>query len=132
MQGPEGAVDGAVQHHRRHHAAQPQPRDQRGGLAVAVGEAHAQPRAARTAPMAAGHVGGGPGLIDEDQPLGVEVWLGVEPGAPLLQNVRAVLLDRVAGLFFRVIPRRWKNRDRADLDVAIPRSASRSHNSISV
>lgn len=126
------AVDGAVQDHGGDHAAEPQARDQRGGLSVAVGEAHPQPGAARTPPVAAGHVGCRPGLVDEDQALGVEVWLGVEPGAPLLQNVRAVLLDRVAGLFFRVIPRRWKKRDSADLEVAIPRAASRSHNSISV
>jgi hypothetical protein len=70
--------------------------------------------------------------VDENKALGVEIGLGVEPGAPLLQDVRAVLLDRVAGLFFRVIPRRWKNRDSADLDVAIPRAASRSHSSTSV
>jgi hypothetical protein len=50
--------------------------------------------------VAAGHVGGGPGLVDKDQPLWVEIGLGVKPGAPLLQNVWAVLLDRVAGLFF--------------------------------
>ncbi len=52
--------------------------------------------------------------------------MGVEPGATLLQDVRTVLLDRMPGLFFRVIPRRWKNRDSADLEVAIPRAASRS------
>ena len=100
MQGPEGAVDGAVQHHRRDHAAQPQARDQRGGLAVAMREAHAQPGAARTPSMAARHVGGGPGLIDEDKALWVEIGLRVEPGAALLQDVRTVLLNRVAGLFF--------------------------------
>ena len=82
--------------------------------------------------MAARHVGGGPGLVDEDEPLRVEIGLGVEPGAPLAQNVRTVLLDRVAGLFFRVIPRRRKNRDSADLDVASPRAASRPHSSASV
>ena len=132
MQGPEGAVDGAVQHHRRDHAAQPQARDQRGGLAVAVREAHAQPGAAPTPPVAAGHVCGGPGLVDEDQPFGIEIGLGVEPGPALAQDVGTVLLNRVASLFFRVIPRRWKNRDSADLEVAIPRAASRSHSSISV
>ena len=106
MQGPEGAVDGPVQHHRRDHAAQPQAGDQRGCLAVAMGKAHAQPGAARTPPVAARHVGGGPGLVDEDQTLGVEIGLGVEPGPALAQDVRAVLLDGVASLFFRVIPRR--------------------------
>jgi hypothetical protein len=82
--------------------------------------------------MAERHVGCGLGLVDNDQALGVEIGLGVEPGASLLRNVWAVLLDRVAGFFFRVIPRRWKNCDRADLDVVIPCAASRSHNSTSV
>ena len=93
------AVDRSVQHHRRDHAAQPQARDQCGGLAVAMREAHAQPGAARTPPVAARHVGGRPGLVDEDQPRRVEIGLGVEPGAPLLQDVRTVLLDRMPGLF---------------------------------
>jgi len=82
--------------------------------------------------MAARHVGGGPGFVDEDEPLGVEVGLGVKPEVALAQDVRTVLLDGVAGLFFLVMPRRWKNRDRADFDVAIPRAASRSHSSTSV
>jgi hypothetical protein len=54
--------------------------------------------------MAAGHVGGGPGLIDEDQTLRIEVELVVEPAPPLPQDVGPVLLDRVPGLFLRVIP----------------------------
>jgi len=82
--------------------------------------------------MAPRHVGGRPGLIDKDQALGVEIRLGVKPDAPLAQNVRAVLLEGVAGLFFRVMPRRWKNRDSADLEVAIPHAASRSQSSNSV
>jgi hypothetical protein len=64
--------------------------------------------------------------------VGVEIGLSVEPGAPLAQDVRMVLLDRVAGLLFRVITRRWKNRDSADLEVAIPRAVSRSQSSTSV
>jgi hypothetical protein len=47
--------------------------------------------------MAARHVGGGPGLVDEDQTLGVETELGVEPSAALAQDIRAILFDRVAG-----------------------------------
>lgn len=54
--------------------------------------------------MAAGHVGRGPGLVDEDEALGVEVELAVEPGLALAQDVRAVLLARVPDLFLRVIP----------------------------
>jgi hypothetical protein len=60
--------------------------------------------------MRAGHVGGRPCLVDEDQPLRVQVELVVEPVLALGQDVGPVLLDRVAGLFFRVIPWRTKKR----------------------
>lgn len=90
-------VDGAVQRHRGDHAAQSQARDQRGGLSMAVGEAHPQPGAARTPSVAARHVCGGPGLVDEHAPLGIEIGLYVEPGATLAHDVGTVLLNRVAG-----------------------------------
>ena len=54
--------------------------------------------------MAARHVGGGPGLVDEDEALRIKVELAVEPGLASAQDVGPVLLDRMAGLFFRVIP----------------------------
>lgn len=69
-----------------------------------VREAHPQPLAPRAAAMAAGHVGGGPGLVDEDEALGFEVDLAVEPVLALPQDVGTVLLDRMPGLFLRVIP----------------------------
>jgi hypothetical protein len=49
--------------------------------------------------MAAGHVGGSPRLVDEDEALGIEIKLAVEPMLPLPQDVGPVLLDRVAGLY---------------------------------
>lgn len=48
--------------------------------------------------------------VDEHQPLGIEVDLAVEPGLPSLQDVGAVLLRGVGGLFLRVIPWRAKKR----------------------
>ena len=54
--------------------------------------------------MAAGHVGGGPRLVDEDEALGFQVELAVEPVLTLPQDVGAILLNRVPGLFLRVIP----------------------------
>ena len=54
--------------------------------------------------MAAGHVGGGPGLVDEDEALRVQIELAIEPVLALLQDVGAVLLDGRPGLFLRVIP----------------------------
>ena len=54
--------------------------------------------------MTAGHVGGGPGLVDEDEAFGFEIDLAIKPVATLPQDVGTVLLDRVPGLFLRVIP----------------------------
>ncbi len=54
--------------------------------------------------MAAGHVRGGPRLIDEHEPFGFQVELAVKPVPTLAQDIGAVLLDRVPGLFLRVIP----------------------------
>jgi hypothetical protein len=82
--------------------------------------------------MGADHVRRRPGLVDEDEPFGIEVRLRLEPVAALLQDVRTILLDRVPGLFFRVTPWRWKKRDRLDVDVAMPRPARRSQSSSSV
>jgi transposase len=77
---------------------------------MAVREAHPQPLAFPTTAIAADHVRGGPGLINEDEALRIEIELAVEPLLALLQDVRTVLLDRVTSLFLRVIPTRMKNR----------------------
>lgn len=53
--------------------------------------------------MAAGHVGGDPGLVDKNEALGFEVDLSIEPALALPQDAGMVLLDRVPGLL-RVIP----------------------------
>jgi hypothetical protein len=53
--------------------------------------------------MGAGHVGLRPGLIDEDQARGVKIWLRLEPGAPAPQDIRPILLARMASLFLRVM-----------------------------
>jgi hypothetical protein len=52
------------------------------------------------------HVRAGPGLIDEDQPVGIKIGLAVEPGLAPLQNVGTVLLAGMPGLFLSVIFRR--------------------------
>ena len=45
------------------------------------------------------HFGRGAGLVDEDQLIGVEVELAVEPGLPRLADILAVLRGGVGGLF---------------------------------
>ena len=101
------SIDGAVQHEGRHDPAQAQAGHQR-RLPVAVRHAHPQPLAAWGAPVRAGHLGGGAGLVDEDQALGIEIELAVEPCLPRLADVGAVLLGSVRGLFSRVTA--WRRK----------------------
>ena len=61
---------------------------------------YAQTLAARRLSVGAGHVGLGPGLVDEHQALGLQVDLAVEPLLASGQDVRSVLFRRVGGLFF--------------------------------
>ena len=75
---------------------------------------------------------GMPNIGTEEEPRGIEVGLGLEPGAALAQDVRAVLLDGVAGLFLRVSPWRRKKRWTVPMPTGVPRSASRRWTSTSV
>jgi hypothetical protein len=43
-------------------------------------------------------------LVDEHQPVGVEVELTLEPGPAAAQDIGAVLLGSVRSLFLRVMP----------------------------
>ena len=104
------SVDRTIQHHRRDHAGHAKARHQCGGFAVAMREAHAQALAPGAAAMAAGHVGRGPSFVDEDEPFGIEIELAVEPVMSLLQDIGTILLDSMASLFLRVMPRRAKKR----------------------
>lgn len=58
-------------------------------------------KAAQATAMGAGHLGGGPRFIVEDQLLGGEVGLPFEPGLPPDNDVRPPPLYRVRGLFER-------------------------------
>lgn len=71
---------------------------------VPEGYAGAQTLAPAAAPMPASRVGGRPGFVDEDEALGIEIELALEPLPSPIQDIGAILLGRVAGLFFRVIP----------------------------
>lgn len=54
---------------------------------------------ARRLSVAAHHVGGGPGLVDEDVALGIKIKLTVETCLPPLQDDRALLLCRFGSLY---------------------------------
>jgi hypothetical protein len=66
---------------------------------MAVGEPHPQSLALGATPVGAGHVGGRPGFIDEDETLRVEIELIIEPTLALAQDIGVILLGRVASLF---------------------------------
>ena len=58
-----------------------------------------QPRAAAAAAMAAGHIGFGPGLVDEYQAPGVKPALMRLPSGPAAGDVGAILLAGVQNFF---------------------------------
>ncbi len=135
VRGPGGeplAGHRSVEHERRGHARQPERADEGGGVPMAVRHAHAQPLALGCAAMQACHLGARSGLVDEDQPPGIEVGLLGEPGTAALQDIRAILLGRVAGLFLRVIRRLRKKRHSVATARLMPSSASVARNSASV
>lgn len=123
------AVDRAVQNHRRDHTAEAEAGDEGRRFPVAVRNRHPQAFTPDAAPVRARHVRRGPGFIDEDKPRGIEIRLRLEPCPALLQDVGPILFDRVAGLFLRVRPWRWKNRERAEVDAATPHSPRRARSS---
>ena len=77
---------------------------------MAVRDADAQALAAAAAPVGPSHVGRGPGLVDAHPACGIKIELTVEPGFAPFQDVGAVLLGRVRGLFLRVMAWRAKKR----------------------
>src|SRR3954469_810566 len=88
-----------------------------------------QPPPARGPPVAPGHVGGSPGLVDEDQPFGIEIQLALKPGLAPLADVGPILLGRVRRLFLRVIWCRRQKRQSALTLTKAPCSAKRALNS---
>jgi hypothetical protein len=107
--GLEGvAVDRPIEHPGGDEAAHGQSADEGRGLPVAVGDADPQPCPTQATPMATRHVGRSPYLVDEDQPVGIEIELILEPPFAPDQHVGAVLIGGVRGLFLRVMAWRAK------------------------
>ena len=93
--GLEGAaIDRTIEHERSDHAARGQASDESRRFPVAVGNADAQAFAAAAAGVGPSHLGRSPGLVDEDQTLGIEFELAFEPRLTPLQDVGAILLGR--------------------------------------
>ena len=83
----------------------------------------------RRSPVAPLHVGGGRGLINEHNVVGIKIELALEPSLACLAHVRTVLLGRVKRPFLRVMPRRRKKRDRPLRLTAAPCSCNVSRTS---
>ena len=99
---------------------------------MAMRDAGAQSFAPGGAPAQPRHVGGGPRLVDEHQPFGIESGLTVEPGLAPLYDVRTIPLGGVGGFFIRQA-QRSRNVHRVARAARTPRSArSRASSSLIV
>lgn len=106
-----GAVGGAIDETERAQAGAAQGGCDGGSFVVALRHEEPAPLTARGASVTAGHVGGGRGLVEEDQRVRVEVGQGLEPGLAGLPYVGPLLLSRIESPFLRVMPWRAKKRD---------------------
>ena len=79
--------------------------------------------------VAARHVGGRGRLVEEDQPVGIEGVLVLEPRLASGPYVLALLLSRMDRPFLWVMPCRAKKRDKLLVLVCTPRSAKASRSS---
>jgi hypothetical protein len=130
--GLEGdAVDRPVEHHRRDHAGESESCHEGRRLPVAMRDAGPEPLTPWGAATKAGHVGGGPCLVDKHEAGGIEIEQGVEPVLAPLQDVRTVLFGRVRGLFLNVRPQRSRKVHSVARLAWTPRSAA-SFSSISL
>ena len=77
---------------------------------MAMGDRSAAALAPRRTAAKPGHFGRYSALVDEHQPLGIEIGLALEPGQPSGRYVRPVLFGCVRSLFLRVMSCRRKNR----------------------
>ena len=77
---------------------------------MAVWDGGPQAFTALAAAMCSRHVGRCPGFINKDEPVPIELTLALTPGLPSRQDIRAILLCGMGGLFLRVILWRSKKR----------------------
>lgn len=100
----QGGGDRTIIGLRRHEPAKADAGDERDRLVMAVRHADAQPPSAPATPTFARQIGRGARFVDEDELLGIEIELSLEPFEALLQDVRPLLLRGVCGLFLNVTP----------------------------
>ena len=105
--------------------APPQGGKERRGLPLALRDLVNEALSLRRPAAQPGHVGLGPGFIDEDQPPGVDEALIGSPSFAVATYVRAILLACDKGLFLTVTPIRRKKRLIIEVSALTPRSAER-------
>jgi len=92
-------IDGTVEHARRVDPIDAQGRDEGQGLPATVRGLLGQASPAPAPAAQRGHVRLGPGLVDEDEPLGIDASLVALPALPPARDVRPVLLGRGEAFF---------------------------------
>jgi len=81
---------------------------------------------ARTTPALACHIGGCPGLVDEDELRPIDPWLPIAPSRACSRYVRPALLGGVERLFLSVSLRALRNRSTEERPTLIPSCANAS------
>ena len=119
------AVDGPVEQAGRVDAVVAQGGKESRGLPLALRDLVDEALSLRRPAAQAGHIGLGPGFIDEDQSPGVDEPLIGSPSFAVAAYVRAILLARDKGLFLTVTPIRRKKRLIIEVSALTPRSAER-------
>lgn len=93
------AAHRAIERHRRCHACHAQRTREGRRLPMPVRDRRHAPLAARCASVHPRHLGRGTGLVDEDQPFGIEISLPGDPNAAQRGDVGPVLLGCVRRFF---------------------------------
>lgn len=123
------AVHGAVEKPRSDDATRAQTGGDGGRFVMPMRDGNPTALSARCTPVAAGHVGRGGGLVEEDEAVGIEFVLRPEPVFALGLHIRPLLLGGVGCVFLRVMAWRLKKRDRPLWLTVMPRSAKASRSS---
>src|SRR3546814_11130372 len=93
-------MHGAVEHHRRGHAAGPQSADEGRGLPVTIRHRSPAALAAWRAAAAACHLGRRPGLVDDQQTIRHQRRLEFTPGPPAPQDLLKLALAGVRDFLY--------------------------------
>lgn len=123
------AIDRAIEDAGSNDPIVPEAGDEGQRLPVPMRHFIDQRLALRAPAMGARHVRLGPGLVDEDHPLGVYPALDPVPAIAAADDIGPVLLFGEERLFLNVLPQRFRNRHSVSQQTTTPRSSRRSASS---